>query len=808
MVKGRRKISAFELLKQGGREAESLVLNEKSKMARNRDKANKADKIRKKKGRKRARINAGRLLPRECLPYRRNDQRPFRQQERLGNNQPLIRDLMPVDEIADGGLHFGDESMSSEDVDLGEDTAEGDDVGEAGVEDENELGHREGEEADGAADGRGEEGGGDQNREGGRGHGDQDNFNHFQHTHGDTAEIQNELSTFLLEMVSKARMSKAAADDVYKKFFGLAEGVCRLKQSGSFFKTSTAAMGAAARSREIPTVTTDVYRLGKDGKEELIESVQTLRKDLQGDHVVKRVSYIHMDDLLAHVRRCHGAEDTAIFDEVDLGSDGVDPSKSSSWRCHVVALSFPGCGVPYPVKITQYNSCRGAKLDVESIFTSIVDELREARVTLRRCVGDSKERKFAKNMVQCNAYRSCEFCEIKGILLAGRVAYPRIEQGEEEPRERTIEDVRRGAAILKDLMDMGRNPKPAKGIKGWTPLLDLHYFDLVDNYPPDVMHLICLGLAKKIFCMLFSDRDRAGGEKIGSKGNRLRLAGIINESMKRLKLPSDCGKRARVVDLPKMKAKEWHLFAHFLFLGIAVSMMTEEDTKGHRQILALFCFISRAVALEEDEFQALGEDEEEVSIDEAMGIFQYFYETEFGKAECTFNEHLMSHLVEQRRKNGPALEYSSWSYEALFCRLRRSYVSGTPHESLQMLNNYYLADSFSHMCNTKKSIIVGGSTEKADDGIVVSGGVFYRVCQLSEQEDVFECYRIPTVPLDTSDLNLNLNWGKVGVASLENGKERDPGGRVYISREDISGKGLVYCGLIFSYNNSWLRTIN
>ena len=159
-------------------------------------------------------------------------------------------------------------------------------------------------------------------------------------------------------------------------------------------------------------------------------------------------------------------------------------AKSNKYSMKVISISFVECGSVYVWKIFQAKSPR-VKPICRSLFGQIVDEIKANGLKLRSVIADGPERKFLKCMSAVNGTFGCELCNAKGKTRLGAVYYPANTARSEL---RTNKEVRN---ISMALPVMDRNF--TKGVVGYTPFLDLNYFDIVWGVPTEPMHLVDLG---------------------------------------------------------------------------------------------------------------------------------------------------------------------------------------------------------------------------------------------------------------------------------------------------------------------------
>ncbi len=147
----------------------------------------------------------------------------------------------------------------------------------------------------------------------------------------------------------------------------------------------------------LPKVTTKVYQIGKDTREEaLVDCVTIMRPQLQTPNVTKKAS-VTLSFIVEHVYKKHGVDldnPPPEWRRIDIIFEGVTPAGSATWKHHVVAISFLPRGKPNPWHVTIYNTRPGGKLKLESIARVIVQVIKENGLIMLGHIADALERKW------------------------------------------------------------------------------------------------------------------------------------------------------------------------------------------------------------------------------------------------------------------------------------------------------------------------------------------------------------------------------------------------------------------------------
>jgi len=200
-----------------------------------------------------------------------------------------------------------------------------------------------------------------------------------------------------------------------------------------------------------------------------------------------------------------------------------------------------------------------------------VDDDKLLTVKVNAFICDAPARAFLKCTKGHNAYYSCERCIIKGVW-HGRVVF---DINENLPPLRTEEDFRNLAYSDHQIKK--------------SPLLDIG-LPCITSFPLDYMHLVCLGVVKRLLTYL----------KHGPRECELshQQFSLLSQKLCALnsKMPRDFARQPRsMYDMDKWKATEYRqfvlytgplvlrsvvsekLYSHFLCLTVALSILLESN---------------------------------------------------------------------------------------------------------------------------------------------------------------------------------------------------------------------------------------
>ena len=237
---------------------------------------------------------------------------------------------------------------------------------------------------------------------------------------------------------------------------------------------------------------------------------------------------------------------------------------------------------------------------------------------------------------------------------------------------------------------------------GYSPLMDYPHFDFINGIPIDYMHMICIGVVKRLVQLTFT----CGETRKRLTTRRLSNPKVFNAIMMRLKVPSEFSRRGRNLDLGVMKAEEFRNLIIFFF-PIVLECIPGSAGDKERRLWQILAFQVRAYTLPNSEFMQVRESQ----LQHCCERFYLLYESLFGKTNCSYNIHMMGHLSKVRAR-GPLTETSTFAFESYYGEMRNSYVAGTSSTGKQLLQNAYIKRQLPHThCQKKNKNMCKGHKE-------------------------------------------------------------------------------------------------
>ena len=325
--------------------------------------------------------------------------------------------------------------------------------------------------------------------------------------------------------------------------------------------------------------------LHKHGHEDIPKDARTLLRTPRNVPSVEKCggqfSYFGIECGIAQILQDNPsfAENTDCID-LTVNIDGVPLFKSANTQLWPILCKIKKYD---PFLVALY--CGDAKPNsVDAYLTEFLEEYHELRTngltfkdktytfTVSAFICDAPARAFLKCVKGHTGYFSCERCIVKGVWEQGRVVF-----GDED-----IYPLRNDGDF--------RRHRYTDHQKNLSPLITFD-FPCVTGFALDYMHMVCLGVVKRMLTFLKS------GPKKGCRLSQRHILMVSNNLITlNGEMPSEFARQPRGLDLlDRWKATEFRqfilytgpivlrnvlpdtLYKHFLALNIAMSIMLESD---------------------------------------------------------------------------------------------------------------------------------------------------------------------------------------------------------------------------------------
>ncbi|KAF0682496.1 Uncharacterized protein FWK35_00038597, partial [Aphis craccivora] len=265
-------------------------------------------------------------------------------------------------------------------------------------------------------------------------------------------------------------------------------------------------------------------------------------------------------------------------------------------------------------------------------------ENKKIMLKIRMLTADTPAKSFILNVKGHSGYYSCTKCCIEGEYHNKGVCFPPI------------------VAKLRNDNDF-RNYSDEEYHLGECPIIDIPNFDLVAQVPLDYMHLVCLGVVKKLFKLWTADR-------LSVRLQVRKLCLISDRLLKHVSifLPLEFQRKPRSLMVYKQwKATEFRQF--LLYSGpVVLKDIVSKDVYNH--------FLSLHVAI-----SILSSNELHLKLinyaEELLRHFVISFEVLYGIHNMSHNIHGLLHLADDVKYHGTLDQFSAFKFENFMQQLKK-----------------------------------------------------------------------------------------------------------------------------------------
>lgn len=300
------------------------------------------------------------------------------------------------------------------------------------------------------------------------------------------------------------------------------------------------------------------------------------------------------------------------------------------------------CGKSKPTSVDEF--LNDFIQEMKSVLASgVVHNNILFKVRLAAIICDAPARSFIKCIKGHSGYSACERCTEYGVHVDGRVTFPNIR-----------------APLRSDESFVAQSDYDHH--TGLSPFLELG-IGMVSCFPLDYMHLICLGVVKRIVKLWMSGPKRSKSAlpacTVSSISDHLQ---IVRSSIPR----EFCRKPRPLADAKRWKATECRLF--LLYTGPVVLRGKVPET-----VYDNFMMLSVAVRVLLDSNSSLQ------LFDYAEKLLRYFvddFSSVYGEQHIVYNVHSLIHLADDARRYGALDNVSCFPYENYMQKIKRMIRKG------------------------------------------------------------------------------------------------------------------------------------
>ncbi len=471
----------------------------------------------------------------------------------------------------------------------------------------------------------------------------------------------------------------------------------------------------------VPTVLHDVVCSRPDGAK-----VSFLGKPAFPKKAVKqqqlRLDYVLYYTSLHQVIKLHGElHPHGDPDEnFDMSLDGIPENKSSGLSIDILSIKFTKCRTVYTIAVLQ-PARKAMQLPDSITLKHFLEEYHSCGKRLRYVIADAPKRAALQGLKQHSASFACPYCKAQ----KKNKVYPADSVDEPLRSNEEIRLVAEQAAAGED------DEEVLQGVKQPSPLAVID-IDLVRHIPAERMHMIDLGIVRKIMQLSFKCATYKGTDVPFMRSNDA----VLNKILATILCLPDFARRTRPLDLGNYKAEEYRNLATCFWPAVADAVPREVCV-----LWLVTVFIVRAMVLPETIYEDLTEYYDMKTVSRR---WYSMFQSVFTAKHCSYYVHVFGAHVLEVRALGPLTETSAYLFEGHYNIMKRSYRAGTPSTGQQAMKNSLLATKYSHPCKKKKTL-TAKKTERIDDtyAYMKSGSV---VEATSEVTDGFFTGR--AVPVD------------------------------------------------------------
>lgn len=325
--------------------------------------------------------------------------------------------------------------------------------------------------------------------------------------------------------------------------------------------------------------------------------------------------------------------------EILVNIDGLPLSKSSSSQFYPILCSlFGGASVAVIGIYHGHMKPHSANSFLQDFQEEATDLINNGfyyngviyMVKIKGFVCDAPAKSFIKYIKGHSGYMSCTKCYIEGSFCNDRVCFPQLFN-------------------LKPRTDIEYRSKVQKEHHTGTSIIEyIPGIDMIQSFPLDYMHLVCLGVMKKLINLWLC----------GKPSTKLQYRHIvsIDQSLTKLSscIPLEFNRKPRnISDFKRWKATEFRQF--LLYTGpVVLKPILSKERYLHFLTLHVAIYILSSFSSNND------------MIDYAEKLLHYFLEvfiTLYGQEHISHNVHNLLHLTDDVKLLGPLDNFSAFKFE-------------------------------------------------------------------------------------------------------------------------------------------------
>ena len=502
------------------------------------------------------------------------------------------------------------------------------------------------------------------------------------------------------------------------------------------------------------------------------------------------------DVLCLHQSSCPRHQDNHT-PRANLSLDGVQESNSSNTSIDIYCINFHGCKCVYPLRLIRPNE-RFKYNEQEEIY-NVVSNMNEANIIINTGIFDNPKRSVVTMKKNHASKFPCEYCEycavsyINDTMKRRKLTWPPWTMN---GRPRTTTGIRRIVNMIEEHQEgePPLNQDDLKGIKGRSVLLDQPNYDIVLDTPTEYMHIVCLGIVKKMLELTY---------KIGQKRPRVTTRPrtdpkLFNDIICSVKVVREFSRRCRNLDPAVFKAQEYRNTLLFFFPIVLENI--PELYKKERQLWLSLVFMIRSCVIPNEEFSCVNKE----SIVQASELFYNIFYEVYGQQNCIYSLHVVSSHLLKMRGNVPLTERSAFIFESFYSEMKNLFQPGTSSPLKQILQNTLMKRQLEcHKCEKTILYTIQNEKQSLEDNSLIytfenNMYAFYVITSIEEHE--FTCKKQGKFEFK-SELLPNFDWKTIGVF-----KKGPTGSDFYkVKKNEVKGKIISVLNMLITCPINVLR---
>lgn len=301
------------------------------------------------------------------------------------------------------------------------------------------------------------------------------------------------------------------------------------------------------------------------------------------------------------------------------------------------------------------------------------------KVKLKALICDTPAKSYILNVKGHTGKKSCVRCQILGDYENNRVCFPNLNSP---------------LRTHKDFIDR----TDIEFHSGFTILVNILQFDLVNAVPFDYMHSVCIGVMKKL--LIFWN----GGVKRHRLALPHNLISVLNDNLNKLgqyipeefqRAPNINSRKHPIQDASHWKATELRQFLLYTGMVVLLDIVDKEVYDHFMQLcIAIRILLTSNIS---DEYINYAKS----LIHNFVASFPYIY----GRSYMSHNVHIILHLADDVKIFGPLNNFSAFPFESYMQPLKRKIKNGV--KPLQQLVRRYAEEKICQLNREDKKINIG-----------------------------------------------------------------------------------------------------